>query len=271
MVPDRPTDTDASLVVLAAGRGTRFGGLKQLVAVRDDGAMITDVLIERAAHVGITHVVVVVSEETETLMRDHLTARGTVAFVVRQAGARGTAEALATARAVTSGPVVVLNADDLYPPQAFTLAASHLASAPVPGHAVIGFEVAKTLYGTRPQSRALLEVADGRLIGIREGRVSQDPDLTFTAASAQPDPAAVAERLGGTELVSMNAMVLERDIFDRLDDALTETPSGSPEVYLPDVLAGIVAEGVRVRVLACGEPCHGLTYPEDVSTLATLL
>lgn len=269
-------------MVLAAGRGTRFGGLKQLVPVRDDGATISDVLIERTAHAGITNVVIVVSDETDTPMRDHLRARGTAATVVRQPGSRGTAQALSTARAVTSGPMLVVNADDVYPPGAFALAAAHLASAPRPGHAVIGFELAKTLYGARPQSRALLEVVGGRLVGIREGRVSHEPNLVFTQVSVEPDSegprpdgdrarsaGAVAERLSGTELVSMNAMVLERDIFDRLDAALAGTDS--PEVYLPDVLAGLVVDGVAVRVLACGDPCHGLTYPEDVSTLAPLL
>ncbi len=270
-----------SLVVLAAGRGTRFGGPKQLVAVTDDGATITDVAIDRAAAAGIDRAVVVVSAAVIGPMSDHLADRATGdVTIVEQAGTRGTAQALLAARDVTDGPVVVVNADDVYPAATYEVAARHLAEGESAGHAVLGFALAQTMYGNRPQSRALIEADHGRLTGLREGTVSTDPTLTFTPKDDRRDPEAdaggggpavpaPAEGLTGDELVSMNAMVLQRGIFDRLADALQA--STADEVYLPDVVADLVADGVEVRVLPCDGACHGLTYAEDVSTIASLL
>ena len=255
---------DLSLVVLAAGRGTRFGGPKQLVPVRDDGATITDVLIERAAQAGMTRAVVVVSEATEEAMSKHLASRFSRAQVVRQAGARGTAQALLAARNVTDGPVLAMNADDIYPPEAFKVAAAHVTAAHPSTHAVIGFKLAETMYGNRPQSRALLATKHGHLVGIREGQVAVVPNLTFIPKADEPPGSLV-----GNELVSMNAMVLQREIFDHL--ALALDLSEADEVYLPDVLASLVADGVPVRVLPCDGRCHGLTYPDDAPSLAALL
>lgn len=262
-----------ALVVLAAGRGTRFGGPKQLAEVRDDGATITDVLIERAAAAGIGRVVVVVSDATEHAMSAHLATRHSDAVVVRQGGTRGTAQALLAARDVTDGPVLVVNADDIYPPDAFVVARRHIDAGEPSGHAVIGFVLRDTLYGSRSQSRAVLQVDGDRLVRIREGSVTQDGALAFTPkdepGSAQPFESGVAEPLVGTELVSMNAMVLQRDIFDRLAEALAT--SDAEEVYLPDVIATLVASGEVITVLPCTGRCHGLTYPEDADTVTTLL
>ncbi len=267
----------ASLIVLAAGRGTRFGGPKQLVAVTDDGATITDVAIERAAAAGITRAVVVVSDAVAEPMADHLADREERdVTVVEQGGTRGTAQALLAARDVTDGPVVVVNADDVYPPATYEVAAAHLAEGEAAGHAVIGFALAQTMYGDRPQSRALIEADHGTLTGLREGTVSPVPTLAFTPkdhrrepGSTDSDVAAPGATLTGDELVSMNAMVLQRAIFDRLAAALEA--STADEVYLPDVVSDLVADGIEVRVLPCDGACHGLTYAEDVSTISSLL
>jgi len=210
-------------------------------------------------------------------MSEHLARRvGRDVAVVEQGGTRGTAQALLAARQVTDGPIVVVNADDVYPAATYEVAVEHLAGGASAGHAVIGFELAHTMYGTRPQSRALIDTDHGRLTGLREGTVSVNPTLTFTpkddrrdAGKNAPGAAAPRESLTGDELVSMNAMVLQRDIFDRLAAALEA--STADEVYLPDVVADLVADGVAVRVLPCDGACHGLTYAEDVSTIAPLL
>lgn len=256
-----------SLVVLAAGRGTRFGGPKQLVAVRADGATITDVAAERAARAGISRTVVVVSDAVEAPMVEHLAGRASDAVVVRQGGTRGTAQALLAARAVTDGPVLVVNADDVYPEDAYRAAADHLAGGVAAGHAVIGFALRQTLYGDKPQSRALVEAVDGRLTRLREGTVTPTPALTFTPKDV--GDGATAEPVRGDALVSMNAMVLQRTIFAALAAALDATDAD--EVYLPDVVAAVAADGAPVRVLRGEGACHGLTYAEDVDSIDTLV
>lgn len=261
--------TAPTLVVLAAGKGTRFGGPKQLVAVRDDGATISDVNIERAAAAGIDRAVVVVGEHVAEAMGAHLAERSPRVRTTLQGGSRGTAQALLAVRDLTEGPVVVVNADDIYPVDAFGALAGHFATVGTESatdHAVVGFHLARTFAGPKPQSRALLVQHDGHLVTLREGRVETDPTWSFTPL-AEPD--AVAEPVAADALVSMNLFALGRSVFDVAEAALEA--SDAAEVYLPDVVATVIGAGERVKVLECAGPCHGLTYADDIGTLDDLL
>ncbi len=253
-----------SLVVLAAGQGTRFGGPKQLVAVRDDGATITDVLIERAVAVGIDSTVIVANRAVADELADGLRDRGHHAEVVVQPGRRGTAQALLTARGTTEGPVVVVNADDLYPQAAFAAVVEHLG-ADTADHAVVGFPVARTIVGDRPQSRALLGVDADTLTGVREGTVEPGAPMRFL-----PREGGVPEELRGDELVSMNLWALQRSVFSFAERALDDDRDDT-EVYLPDVVGEMIRAGEVFRLVGCDAPCRGITFPEDVATLGPLL
>ena len=166
--------TGSSLVVLAAGRGMRFGGLKQLVAVRDDGATVTDVLVRRAADAGFERAVIVVRPAIEELVRAHLDEMGAAGIPVElavQRRPRGTADAVLAARDAVDGSFVVVNADDLYPAGAFSLIATHLRDAPAHEHAVVGFRLDRTLVGSRPEARACSRsTRPARSSAVREGQ-----------------------------------------------------------------------------------------------------
>ena len=253
-------------MVLAAGRGTRFGGPKQLVAVRDDGSIVTDVLIRRAADAGIEQAVVVVSAEVEEPMRAHLDAMGTAGIPVELVVQRrppGTGGAVLAARDAVGGQLVVVNADDLYPAGAFSLIVAHLRDAPAGDHAVIGFRVDRTLIGSRPEMRALLTIDEsGVLVGVREGSVEKDGGLRFRTPTA-------VQALRGDELISMNMWGFQPSVFDALATAASRLGDDDPDVelYVPDVVATMIASGARVRVLPTDEPCVGITYREDVAVV----
>jgi NDP-sugar pyrophosphorylase family protein len=258
--------TGPTLVVLAAGRGTRFGGPKQLVAVRDDGSILTDVLIHRAAGVGIEQAVVVVSAEVAEPMRAHLDAMGAAGMPVDlavQRRPRGTAGAVLAARDSVGGQVVVVNADDLYPTGAFSLIVAHLRDAPAGDHAVIGFRVDRTLIGSRPEMRALLTIDEsGLLVGVREGSVEKDGALRFRTPTA-------VHALRGDELISMNMWGFQPSVFEALATAASRIGNDDldAELYVPDVVATMIAGGARVRVLPTDEACVGITYREDVDVV----
>ena len=257
--------TGSSLVVLAAGRGTRFGGLKQLVAVRDDGATVTDVLVRRAAKAGFEQAVIVVRPAIEELVRDHLDEMGAAGIPVElavQRRPRGTADAVLAARDAVGGPFVVVNADDLYPAGAFALIATHLRDAPAREHAVVGFRLDRTLVGSRPEARALLSIdAAGTLAAVREGNVGKDGLHFITAMSV--------EGLRGDEIVSMNMWGFRPSAFDALAASVAELGAHDPdvEVFLPDVVATMIAGGATVRVLQSDDACIGITYREDVDAV----
>ena len=255
------TPSGPTLVVLAAGRGRRFGGLKQLASVRADRSTVTDVLLQRAAEAGVERAVIVVRADIEPRIRAHLDAVGwpgipTVFAVQRRP--RGTADAVLAARDVIEGSAIVVNADDLYPASAFRMLVAHLRDTSSEENATIAFRLDHTLLGARPESRALLTVDDaGVLIGVREGRIEKTPVLQFVRDDR-------AEPVQGDELVSMNIWGFRPSVFPAIEAAVSAHRTDAGELYLPDVVAQLVASGVTVRVLRSEETCIGLTYREDV-------
>jgi bifunctional N-acetylglucosamine-1-phosphate-uridyltransferase/glucosamine-1-phosphate-acetyltransferase GlmU-like protein len=246
---------EPTLVVLAAGRGTRFGGPKQLAVVRADGATVTDVLAERAAAAGITQTVVVASPATATAFERYP--------VVVQEHRRGTADAVLRIRGTVAGSFIVVNGDDIYPARAFALLARHLRTAPDAEHAMIGFRLDRTLVGTEPESRALLTVDGDILTGVREGRVEKDGNtLRFVRAGGTEPVAADAA-------VSMNIWAFRPDVFEALATVVAATGAG--EVYLPDVVAALIDQGAVVRVIPSAERCIGLTYATDLDAVRAAL
>lgn len=249
------------LVVLAAGLGTRFGGLKQLEPVGPRGEAIMDVLLTRAAGCGFDRAVVVVRAEIEASVRSHLTAIAppmpwsTVVQPVPPERDRplGTAHAVLMCRAEIGGRFAVVNADDLYPDTAFAALGSHLATSDE--HALVAFRLERTVIGERPVSRAVLAINGDHLVEITEN----------TALRPATMPA-------GT-WVSMNMWRFQPSIFEHLERAVRAfTAAGSDgEVLLPDVVATMAEDGEITRVLFCEEPCIGITYAEDIAIVRRAL
>lgn len=243
------------LIVLAAGSGTRFGGVKQLAAVGPRGEAILDVLLARAATAGFTDAVVVTSPAVEDRMRTHLATHPDPlpVEVVLQAAPLGTADAVLAARDAITGEFAVVNADDLYPPTAFAMLGEPQLEAW--DALLVAFRVGQTLIGARPVKRALLAIDDdGNLTHITESTVSTDD-------------------VRGDEWVSMNMWAFPTSVLEVLDRAMrSAAASGSTaEVLLPDVASAMVGEGATVRALCCEEPCIGITYAEDVAVVKVAL
>jgi dTDP-glucose pyrophosphorylase len=245
------------LIVLAAGSGTRFGGVKQLAPVGREGEAILDVLLERAHAAGFVSAVIVTSPAIEDQMSEHLDVhRPTLPVeIALQPTPAGTADAVLVTRDVIGGSFAVVNADDLYPGDAFAMLADHLSHSDEP--TLVAFRLARTLIGGRAVKRALLAFDDnGDLVAIRE--------TTVTPGSGE---------LHGDEWVSMNMWGFPLSMFEALEHAADEfTTRGTPgEILLPDVVSSLVARGDTVRALRCDQPCIGITYAEDVDVVRSAL
>lgn len=285
-----------TLVLLAAGLGSRFGGPKQLAPVGPAGEAIIDYTARDALAGGFGRLVLVVREEIAGAVEDHIRRRwpadakpelvrqdtDPVAVSAVRAGRSkplGTGHAVLAAAPVLDGPFGIANADDLYGPGALRLLAQHLRGGG--GHALVGYHLTSTLLmPDRPVNRALCRVgAGGELLGIAEGEVRRDGGrLTWRpigAAAAEGAAAPIA--VTGDELVSTNLWGFTPEVVDVLAadfEAFVAGPgiAAGAEFLLPGVVgAHLGPDGLSVTVLPTEDRCVGLTHPDDLPLLQAVL
>jgi NDP-sugar pyrophosphorylase family protein len=278
-----------ALVVLAAGVGSRFGGLKQLEAVGPGGETLLEYSIFDALRAGFDHIALVIRPETEGEFRESLGSRLAnkigVSYVFQglsdlPAGVElpshrskpwGTGHAVLAARSAVSGPFAVINADDFYGRDAFRAIADFMRSdppGPPPTFALAGFDVGPTLSDAGPVSRGLCRAnGDGGL-----EKIVEVPKLEKCAAGGiYSDLSGEERRVAGDELVSMNLWGFTPEIFPELESRFRHflkdrgaATGEQPEFLIPDVVQGMIADGsARVRVLRHAGRWCGITFPED--------
>jgi hypothetical protein len=264
------------LVVLAAGHGRRFGGLKQLAPVGPNGEAIMDYTVTAAASCGFTGVVVVVREEILEEMQEHVAkffpSSLRTEFAI-QGARRGTAEAVACTAPFVKGPFAVANADDLYACEALALISAHFLGgghdADISSqHLLVGYQILNTILTASQVKRGLINVgSDGSLERIVETVVNLRLDGRFDATVLHhgadgPAPSAV---LTGSEHVSMNLWGFHPRVYAELEAALARSEADdSDELLLPDVIADVITSGRdRVHVVRTESRCIGITNPED--------
>jgi len=269
-----------TLVLLAAGMGSRFGGLKQLAPVGPDGEAIFDYTINDAVAAGIDRVALIVRTEIRDAIAGHVAARWpssvSVEWVLQDIAAGdagvgrtkplGTAQAVLATKTVIDGPMLVLNADDHYGAAVYAQVVSHLEGGTE--HALAGFQVAHTLLGSRPVNRGRVWAGeDGLLDEVVEGRVdtADDGSLTWSGNGR-------VDTLHGDEPVSTNLWGFQPSVFRWLEDAWStfvaeKMPAAGAELLLPTVVDHMVAGGEPVRLLATDEWCLGVTHADDLPVL----
>jgi hypothetical protein len=268
---------EIALVVLAAGRGERFGGLKQLAPAGPNGEALMDYSIHNALTVGFTRLVVVVRAEIEETIRAHFRQRWDLRIrpeyavqptVPSTGKPAGTAYAvLATRPVVGDQPLVAINADDVY--GATALGALHgWLSERGSLHALVAFPLVQTLLpGTATVARALCHRRpDGMLSELVEAAVEVS-DGTFVA---RPFDRGEPIDVDANQLVSMNAFAFRPSIWPILDQALDQAAAGttgpSEEALLPAVIGGLL-DRIGVVVLPVADRCVGITWSRDLEPL----
>lgn len=286
--------TAPTLVLLAAGMGSRFGGPKQIAPIGPGGSALIDYAARDALTAGFGRLVLIVrgeiAEAVDAHVRRHWPAElrpeyvrqdlEPAAVAATAAGRQkplGTAHALvAAAPSLGDGPFGVANADDLYGASAFAVLADHLRRGG--GHALVGYRLANTLLGDRPVNRALCEVdTDGNITRIVEGAVHVGAgELTWRPIGASDD---AARPMKGDEPVSTNLWGFTPAILPVLADAFAEFAAGGriaagEELFLPNV----IGENLRsaggdlvVTMLVSDDRCLGVTHPDDVPLLQETL
>lgn len=279
------------LVVMAAGMGSRYGGLKQVDPVGNHNQLIIDYSIYDARRAGFETVVFVIKHEIEDTFKaaigDRLSKVINVKYAYQQLDDLpegysvpeervkpwGTAHAILAARKVVDGPFAVVNADDYYGPEGFKKIYDYLESHPdQPGcyeFAMVGYLLGNTVTENGHVARGICEEdSENYLTRVTERtRIEKDgADARFTE-----DDGATWTHLSGNTIVSMNLWGFTESFLKEaearfpafLDKALAENPLKG-EYFLPSVVTQLLEEKkARVKVLRSTDKWYGVTYRED--------
>lgn len=276
-----------TLVVLAAGMGSRYGGLKQLDPVGPSGQTMLDYGVEDAIRAGFARVVFVIRRDFEAAFREQFgqryAGRLEVAYAFQsleylpgvhtvpegRTKPWGTAQAVLATRSLVKEPFAVINADDFYGRQAYETMATHLCGQDPNrlGISMIGYPLQNTLSPHGAVNRGICQLnTDQTLAGVQE----------FTHIAEEADGIVRGEAMNGERreldpqsLVSMNFWGFTPALFDYLEpyfDAFLKEHGKElkSECYLPAVVDALINEqGVRCPVLQADSPWFGVTYPDD--------
>jgi UTP-glucose-1-phosphate uridylyltransferase len=271
--------TRPTLLILAAGMGSRYGGLKQIDAVGPSGETILDFSVYDASRAGFGQIVFVIRRDIEDAFRQSIGARFEqripVKYVFQEiddlppgftvpAGRTkpwGTTQAVLAAAEVIHEPFAVINADDFYGQESFQSLSRHLLTESS-GYAMIGFILRNTLSEFGSVARGISAVDEN-------GYLASVVEVTGIERDSGEIKAAGGIRLSGDEIVSMNMWGFTPRVFDQLRayfESFLEANSldQRAECYLPNAVNSLVHSGEsRVRVLPTSEAWFGVTYRED--------
>ena len=269
------------LLVMAAGMGSRYGGLKQAEGIGPQGETLLDYSLYDARRAGFEDVVFIIRRDMERIFRERIVVRfehkincsfvfqelddlpsGFVAPASREKP-WGTGHAVRSARNVVDTNFAVINADDYYGADAYNILAEMLRASPRKDlFALVGYRLQNTLSEHGSVSRGVCRVSNGDFIGVSEVHGIQRNDEGIMAT----DPVA---NYTGEEVVSMNMWGFTPYAFDLLEEGFSEFLTANmdkpdSEFYLPVCINDAVASGkASISLLNTDERWFGLTYQED--------
>ena len=281
-----------TLVILAAGMGSRFGGLKQITAVDDFGHAIIDFSMYDAYRAGFRKVAFIIKHEIEADFKRFVGERAEKHFDVKYVFQQtdmlpsgyelpkdrvkpwGTAHAVLCAKDAIDGPFAVINSDDFYGRTAYSAIYDYLVSDhPETEHAMVAYLLRNTVTENGSVARGICDVKNGFLSDVVERTkiFKKGADAEYTEDGEAFFP------LSGETLVSMNFWGFNESFMEQLekrfpqwlDKNLPVNPLKA-EYFLPFVADAMIKEGEgKVKVLNCHETWHGITYKEDMESVVS--
>jgi len=278
---------DITLVVMAAGMGSRFGGLKQIEPIGPGGEVLLDFSVFDAVKAGFTKVVFVIKhaieEDFKAMVGKRIAKRVKVEYVFQETDVLpqgytcpaertkpwGTAHAILCCKDVVKEPFAVVNADDFYGRSAFIKMAEFL-KADNDDYCMVGFRLCNTLTENGYVSRGVCETENGELKTVTER--TKIADCKYTE-----DDGVTWNELSPQTVVSMNLWGFRPDIFAYIEDGFknfldTRINEPKAEYYLPSVVSSLIENGEKsVKVLVAEDKWYGVTYKEDKQTVVNAM
>lgn len=282
---------DITLVILAGGMGSRFGGLKQIEPMGPNGEFIIDYSIFDAINAGFNKVVFLIKEENYDVFKETIgkrvephvkveyifqgldTVPTTVDIPSDRVKPLGTAHAILCAKEVVKEPFAMVNADDFYGRDAFTKAYEYLSKVDESSndYGMVGYRVVNTLTENGSVKRGVCKVDNSDyLISITESKVEKVGEDIVASPLNGNDPFIV----NYNDTVSMNFLLFTPTIFDYLEEKfpvfLEKNRDNllTSEYLIPDVLQELVSEGkASTKVIRTSATWQGVTYKEDTPSV----
>lgn len=282
-----------TLVIMAAGMGSRFGGMKQITPVDAQGHIIMDFSIYDAIRAGFGKVVCIIKKEIEAdfeaaigaRLREHVELvyayqsldQLPEGFTIPEGRVKpwGTAHAVWCARDVLDGPFAVLNADDFYGKEAFEVMAKFLSEEHGPTeHAMVGYQLRNTLTDNGSVARGVCEMDENSYLTdvIERLQIVKRGD-----SAAYTEDGETYVELPMDSLVSMNLWGFRKEALARFEewfcDFLKNTLPSNPmkaEFFLPLIISSMIKEkSGSIKVLTSEARWHGVTYKEDLPSVVS--
>lgn len=277
---------EKTLVILAAGMGSRFGGLKQIEPVGPSGEFIIDYSIYDAKRCGFDKIVFIIKEENLEVFEETIGKRiksyidVSYAFqkmddlpsgykVLDREKPLGTGHALYCARNLVKGNFAIMNADDFYGYDAIKKIADFLDNDLCNGkekYGLVGYKIINTITDNGSVKRGICEIENDRLIGLDESVVEKSVNGLLKTSFRNN----VTESISDDTLVSMNLMGFPKKFMDHIEEGMIpflESNKGDMskcEYLMPDVVTKEIKEGnAEVEILQTNEKWYGITYKED--------
>lgn len=282
---------DITLVILAAGMGSRFGGLKQIEPMGPNGEFIIDYSVYDAIKAGFTKIVFLIKEENYDIFKETIGARVEPHINVEYCFQKndnlpagyelpadrvkplGTAHAILCCKNNVHEPFMIINADDFYGRDAFMQGAKFLKELkderPYP-YGMVGYLVKNTITENGSVKRGVCEVSGDDLVKLTESTVERiDGKIIASPLSGQP-----AFEVQEDDTVSMNMLLFTPSIFEYIEDGFPAFLDASKdnlekcEYLIPNVLFDAIEDKYATcKALKTTATWYGVTYREDMDSV----
>ncbi len=281
---DQKLNNDITLVIMAAGMGSRFGGLKQIEKMGPNGEFIIDYSIYDAIRAGFTKLVFIIKKENYEIFREtigkRIEGKIEVDYIFQEIKddykipperkkPLGTAQAILCCKDIIKNPFLVINADDFYGKDSFVKAANYLRNMDnsTTNYAMIAYHVENTITDNGYVTRGVCNTENSYLVDIEECKVERVENKII----AQPLNNNESYELDGKTLVSMNMLLFAPTIFTYINndfqDFLEKNKDDllNSEYQIPTVMKNIIKrKNGTIEILETKESWYGVTYKEDI-------
>lgn len=278
-------EKNLTLLIMAGGMGSRFGGLKQIEPIGPNGEFLIDYSIYDAIRSGFKRVVFVIKEENFEIFKSTIGSRVQdkieilyvfqkmedlpIGYSVPPERVKpwGTAHAIWSARDLIKDPFVIINADDFYGYDAYLKMSEFLCNSNNNCYCIAGYKVINTLTSNGAVKRGVCKIKDGHLSHIIECNVSRKNGKIISKPLDGRDDFVISE----DTFVSMNMIGFMPNIFDYIEEYFipflesNKSNNLTCEYLIPDVLEKLTMQGeILTKVIPTSAKWEGVTYKEDL-------